>query len=331
MNNKTEYFPIYSISTGIVKSLSSSGPFLMYRSDSYIALAIIVVVAIIIYLPLRFLSGNEPERTQYPPSGAGARGPYRLDQPERRYELPSVLEEVSGLSFISPHTLACIDDEKGKVYFFDLRTGKIRNSLDFGRRGDFEGVELVGDMVWILRSDGRLKRLPLSDTLSPGTPERFDTGLGTRYDAEGLGFDPVSGKVLIAVKENPDPEADRDDRLIFSVEPESGRLMTEPFLVVRAREVEKKARALGIKAHSVLPFKPSGLAVHPLSGDLYLIASVGKVLLVLDRSGRIKHLLQLDPALFRQPEGICFSPGGTLYIASEGRGKKGYVLEYVPE
>lgn len=303
----------------------------MHRSESYIALAIIAVVAIIIYLPLRFLSGVEPERSQYSAPGDGVRGPYRLDQPDRRYELPSELEEISGLSFVSPHTLACINDEKGVVFFFDLMTGKIRNALDFGRKGDFEGVELVDGMVLILRSDGRLMRLPQSDTLSPGTPERFDTGLGSRYDAEGLGFDPISGQVLIAVKENPDPETDRDDRLIFSVEPESGRLLGEPFLVVRAREVKEKAHVLGIKTHSVLPFKPSGLAVHPLSGDIYLIASVGRVLLVLDRSGGIKHLLPLDPDLFRQPEGICFSPGGALYIASEGRGKKGYVLEFLPE
>ena len=37
---------------------------------------------------------------------------------------------------------------------------------------------------------------------------------------------------------------------------------------------------------------------------------------------------ELDPNEFRQPEGICFSPSGDMFISSEGQGGKGYILEF---
>ena len=62
-----------------------------------------------------------------------------------------------------------------------------------------------------------------------------------------------------------------------------------------------------------------------------MISSVGKLLVVLDRDGYILGVHALDPNLFRQPEGICFSPEGDLYISNEGRGGKGYVLKFKPK
>ncbi len=77
-------------------------------------------------------------------------------------------------------------------------------------------------------------------------------------------------------------------------------------------------------------FKPSGLSIHPLSGDIYLISSIGKLLIVMDRSGKILDIHELDDKIFRQPEGICFSPSGDLYISNEGQGGKGYILKFKP-
>jgi uncharacterized protein YjiK len=48
----------------------------------------------------------------------------------------------------------------------------------------------------------------------------------------------------------------------------------------------------------------------------------------MNRSGKTLSSVALDPKLLRQPEGICFSPEGTLFIASEGDGKKGYLLQF---
>jgi uncharacterized protein YjiK len=41
-------------------------------------------------------------------------------------------------------------------------------------------------------------------------------------------------------------------------------------------------------------------------------------------------MIKLNPKIFRQPEGICFSPDGTMYIASEGDGMEGTLLKFKP-
>lgn len=88
--------------------------------------------------------------------------------------------------------------------------------------------------------------------------------------------------------------------------------------------LEKK----GLSKKKHIPFKPSGIAVHPKSNDIYIIGSVGKMMVVLNHTGEIKNLIPLNPKIFWQPEGICFSPDGDLYISSEGRGKAGYILKF---
>jgi uncharacterized protein YjiK len=78
-------------------------------------------------------------------------------------------------------------------------------------------------------------------------------------------------------------------------------------------------------------FRPSGIAIHPLTGDMYIIASQGKKLLVLAEDGHKKAIIDLDPSLYTQPEGICFTHQGELFISSEGNGKSGYILQFSPK
>jgi hypothetical protein len=75
-------------------------------------------------------------------------------------------------------------------------------------------------------------------------------------------------------------------------------------------------------------FQPSGIAIHPRSEEIYIISSVGKLLIILNREGKVLDVKEFDPAIFRQPEGICFSPEGDMYISNEGQGGKGYVLKF---
>jgi sugar lactone lactonase YvrE len=70
------------------------------------------------------------------------------------------------------------------------------------------------------------------------------------------------------------------------------------------------------------------LAIHPIYGDIYIISSVGKLLIILNRHGKVQNVEELDPKLFRQPEGICFSPKGDMFISNEGQGGKGYIVKF---
>ena len=66
-----------------------------------------------------------------------------------------------------------------------------------------------------------------------------------------------------------------------------------------------------------IELKASAVAVNPITNELYIISSVNKVLLVADKSGKIKKLYTLNPKIYKQPEGIAFTPAGDLIISNE--------------
>jgi hypothetical protein len=53
---------------------------------------------------------------------------------------------------------------------------------------------------------------------------------------------------------------------------------------------------------------------------LYIISSVNKLLVVADRKGGVKKVYPIDPGLFKQPEGISFTPSGSIIISNEAAG-----------
>jgi DNA-binding beta-propeller fold protein YncE len=75
-------------------------------------------------------------------------------------------------------------------------------------------------------------------------------------------------------------------------------------------------------------FQPSGIAVHPVTGNIYIIAAVGNLVLIYSRSGDILAMIKIESKYHKQPEGICFEPDGTLYIANEGDDDKGTILQF---
>jgi len=50
--------------------------------------------------------------------------------------------------------------------------------------------------------------------------------------------------------------------------------------------------------------------------------------LILSKDGAKEALVDLSPSLYKQPEGICFTPDGNLFISSEGDGGDGYILKF---
>ena len=73
--------------------------------------------------------------------------------------------------------------------------------------------------------------------------------------------------------------------------------------------------------------QPSGVEVHPINGDIYIIDGPGPSLLVMGADGTKKKLFQLSSSEFAQPEGIAFTPEGELFISNEGRIGEGNILK----
>lgn len=52
----------------------------------------------------------------------------------KTFELPESLKEVSGISHIDDSKLACIQDEKGSIYIYDLNLESVTREIQFGPR-----------------------------------------------------------------------------------------------------------------------------------------------------------------------------------------------------
>jgi uncharacterized protein YjiK len=233
---------------------------------------------------------------------------YNLDKPDQKYKLPKKLNEISGLSALDNRYIYAINDEKAQLYLYDTQAEEITQIQDFGSPGDYEGVEIVNQTAYILRSDGQLTAYDLSTQRS----SLLDASQAIVQEYEGLCYDAASQSLLLAAKEM------AGNKQIFAYHPPSGKLTLR--YTIAKEMIEKNENGKD--------FKPSGIAVSPYTGHIYVLASVDKKLVVLDSTGQKVKQYNLDEAIFKQPEGISFSADGTLFIASEGGDGKGYLLKF---
>lgn len=222
---------------------------------------------------------------------------------------PSDLQEISGLSPAGiDSVLLSVQDEKGIIFYLHKADGRILKSEKFSGKGDYEGIEMVGDDIFVVSSKGDIY---LCD--SSGETKTYETFLNTDYDVEGLAYYSAEQVLLLACKAN-GKDNDKNIRSIFSFDLSTRELNRKPFLQLDGKEI---ARQLG-RVRDTPYFSPSAICSDQHS-DLYLISSVASALIVINRQGDIKSAVELDPTLHRQPEGIMIDDNGVLYIANEGR------------
>ncbi len=122
---------------------------------------------------------------------------------ETTYNLPSELNEVSGLAAAGPDSVFTHDDEFAIVYEFRLTDGHILRTFALGDptiEGDFEGIAAADGRVFLVTSDG------LIYSAAPGengkrVPYRvYDSGVGPRCEVEGLSQAPTAGRPAAAVQ-----------------------------------------------------------------------------------------------------------------------------------
>jgi uncharacterized protein YjiK len=257
--------------------------------------------------------------------------PYQLGKPDHSWELPGKLKEISGLSFINKFKVACVQDEKGNIYIFDLRSGEIEQKIDFEDDGDYEGIEVVGEDAWVLKSNGTL--FEVANFLKDETPKvrKYATELTGKNDAEGLGYDPLNNNLLLACKGHPfvEDKKGKEFKAIYNFSLDHKKLDLNPFFLIVMDTVKyyknyNTMTQLGVELMAFISdskgdvsFQPSGIAVHPESGNFYIIASVGNLLIVYSRDGTMLAMIKLRNKYFKQPEGIGFCPDGSLFISNE--------------
>jgi len=275
---------------------------------------------------------------------SGYKFPYLLTEPNNSWKLPDKLVEVSGLTYYDKNELALVQDEKGNIYFFDITTGKVTDKIDFSDKGDYEGIELVNDHIWVLESNGNLFRIKYSKKDKSYKTKDYKTDLSKKNDTEGLAFDRIGNRLLIACKGHPyiDDEKGKNKRAVYSFDLEEEKLSKKPVIKFDLKQIKELKKLntmakLGVDLLTFInpskgdvSFQPSGIAIHPQTGNIYLLASVGKLLIVCNDEGDFLAVIKLKSSLFNQPEGICFYPDGNLYISNEGDDFAATILKFHP-
>jgi uncharacterized protein YjiK len=254
---------------------------------------------------------------------------YNLNSPDEKYVLPPVLEEVSGIALLNDNIMICIQDEKGYLFFYDLDEKRLIKRVKFGKDGDYEDVTLAGDKVYVLRSNGKIYELDNYDKQEEIEVNVHKTRLQKKNNCEGICFDPAENCLLVALKDTPevDDEQDFDGfRAIYKFNLQTKKVKKNPAYLIELKQLMGLGKRYDKSGK--IRFNPSAIAIHPITDEIYVLASVGKALLVMGRNGELKKYVKLDKKIFPQPEGICFAPDGTMYISSEGKGGSGMIMKF---
>ena len=239
----------------------------------------------------------------------------------KKWDLPNPLDEISGMVWLGDNKLACIQDEDGIIFIYDLSSSKIVNQLNFGGPGDYEAMSSLNDEFWVAESNGKLLRV--NKRGGEEEPEEIKLQFEYKNNIEGLAATP-DGKFLISVKDRNLEKDDGDYKAIYSFDPATQTLSPDPAIKIN---FDDPAFEIVRSSNPGKLIRPSDLNFNPVSGDLYVLDAEVPKILILDSSGNINSIHMLDPEEFFQPEGLCFSPSGRLFISNEGKGGDPNILE----
>jgi len=264
---------------------------------------------------------------------------YKVNQPSRTFEMPEDLKEISGLT-VSPdgNYLYAVSDEFGLIHLINKKTGERERQIRFNTDGDYEGIEVVDNKVFLVKSTGTLYEV--NDLQGDSTTSKKTKFLLKKENnIEGLAYDPHNHRLLFACKgkhcfkenECESKHECQSKKAIYSLSLKDNEFVHEPafeitlkatieFLKNNKSEEELKKWKRYVAAESEkFAFNPSAIAIHPLTSNTYILSSKGKTFMVLNSEGKIIQMEKLNKKIHTQPEGIAFDKNGLMYISNEGK------------
>ena len=227
-----------------------------------------------------------------------------------KVDLPPELNEISGLTYYKQGKFLAVQDELGLIYVLDEATGQIDQELKFGKKGDYEGIALVRNKVYVLRSDGDL----YYHDLSTGISGKLHNPFAKDFEFEGLCYEQSKSRLILSCKSANKSKLDKK-MLFYGYDLHMQKWVEEPIYSIKKKDIEERA---GFNLKTV---KASGIVQHPVSQDFYVVASLGSLLIQLDAQFKLKRVIPLYDN-FNQPEGISINANGDLIISNEAASKK---------
>lgn len=243
----------------------------------------------------------------------------QLVEIHQKWELPAILKEISGIAMMENDRIACIQDEEGIIFIYNLKTSKIEHRIEFGEPGDYEGIALVGPTAYILRSDGIIFEVEDFEN-KPAPANKYTIPIKGKYDFEGLCYDKQNNRLLLSIK-----DFDEDEfKPIYAFNLNTKQLEPDPVFKIDFNDPVFNVLELK-RSHKML--RPTEIGIHPVTGNIYVLEAKNPKLLILNPSGKPLRLYVFKEEQFSQAEGMSFSKEGKLYISNEGNQQPGNILQ----
>lgn len=241
--------------------------------------------------------------------------PYDFFNPTQTFEMPDILKEISGIAIKEQGLVYCIQDEIGTIFLYNLNKELIETMYRFSDIGDFEDIAYYNGNAYVLRSDGALFSLKLAD---------YPKNINMQYipiqtlNLEGITYDTKSESLIVACHESNITDS-LNKRNIYRL---SLKKQPENPIQILSVSVDKvnnyfKQYYSDIKV-STVNFSPSAIALHPITGDYYILSATDRMLMIYDSKKSFKSIYALPSNVFYKPEGMGFYPNGDILISNEG-------------
>lgn len=240
--------------------------------------------------------------------------------PVAQWIMPAELREISGLALTSRGTVLTHDDNIGRVYEIDPRTGIMLKgfSLEGGVRADFEAITIAGDDVYLLRSNGKIYKFKEGADAEQVPYSVYDTGLGEECEFESMAYEADSSRLVLACK-----------KFLRKNGPKELRIYRLPLPLGDRTAIS----ALSVPIHDVIGsnkwknFHPSDMNIDPFTKNYVIVASKEKGLIVVTPDGEVLRSEPL-PGDHRQPEGVAITPDRILLVSDEANVKPPAITLY---
>lgn len=263
---------------------------------------------------------------------------YDFSKPIINDELPPILQEISGLAIIDSTSIACVQDEDGILFIYNIKTRKITQQHAFGLKGDYEGITLVNDLLYVLRSDGVL--FEIKDYKSKKLKVKTYSTSVPAINNEGLCYDVINYRLLIGAKGkiNKD-QLNKDARFIYAFDLKTKTVNQSPAFSFNTSDINVSAKMQGInfpkkqnkKGQSIehgFKFNTSEISIHPITQQLFVLSATDHALFVFNKTGNLEYIEQLNPLVFNKSEGLDFFQNGDLLVSNEGQAHKPTLLRF---
>jgi uncharacterized protein YjiK len=239
--------------------------------------------------------------------------------PVAEWIMPPELREISGLALTARGTVLTHDDNIGRVYEIDPRTGILLKgfSLAGGVRGDFEAITVAGADIYLLKSSGKIYKFQEGADASWVPYSVYDTGLGKECEFESMAYEADSSRLLLVCKKFLQKQP--KEVLIYHVPLPLGDRSAITAMQVAMKDV--------VGSNKWKNFHPSDINIDPITKNYVIVASHERGLIVVTPDGEVVRSEPI-PGNHRQPEGVAITPDSLLLVSDEANVKPPAITLY---